>query len=129
MYWYLKKQTSIEISSFGAEFIAMKLCCEHIRGLRYKLRMMGIAVDKPSFVFGDNQSVLSNTSLPHSKLKKKSSSIAYHFVREGVAKLEWCTTYLNTNLNPSDMLTKSLPGGEKRTRFTSFILHYLYGPS
>ena len=83
----------------------------------------------PSFVFGDNHSVLSNTSLPHSKLKKKSSSIAYHFVREGVAKHEWCTTYLNTNLDPSDMLTKSLPGGEKRTRSTSFILHYLYGSS
>ena len=48
--------------------------------------MMGIAVDMPSFVFGDNQSVLANTSLPHSKLKEKSSSIAFHFVREGVAR-------------------------------------------
>ena len=88
--------------------------------------MMGIVVDLPSFVFGDNQSVLSNTSLPHSKLKQKSSSIAYHFVREGVAKKEWTTTYLNTDYNPSDMLTKSLPGGAKRKRFTSFILHYIY---
>ena len=42
--------------------------------------------------------------------KKKSSSIAYHFVRECVAKDEWRTAYLNTHLNPSDMLTKSLPG-------------------
>ena len=87
---------------------------------------MGIAVDIQSFIFGYNQSVLSNTSLPHSKLKKKSSSIAYHFVREGAAKNEWKTTYLNTNLNPSDMLTKSSPGGNKRTHFTSFVLHYLY---
>ena len=125
IYWFSKKQTSIETSSFGAEFIAMKLCCEYIRGLRYKLRMMGIPVDLPSYVFGDNQSVLSNTSLPHSKLKKKSSSITFHFVRECVAKTEWKTTYLNTHLNPSDMLTKSLPGGEKRTRFTSFVLHYI----
>jgi len=124
IYWYSKKQTSIETSSFGAEFIAMKLCCEYIRGLRYKLRMMGIPIELPSYVFGDNQSVLSNTSLPHSKLKKKSSSITFHFVREGVAKTEWKTTYLNTHLNPSDMLTKSLPGGEKRTRFTTFVLHY-----
>ena len=88
--------------------------------------MMGIAIDMPSFVFGDNQSVLANTSLPHSKLKKKSSSIAFHFVREGVAKTEWKTAYLNTDLNPSDMLTKSLPGGDKRRRFTAFLLHYLY---
>ena len=125
IYWYSKKQGSIETSSFGSEFIAMKQCCEYVRGLRYKLRMMGIAVGTPSYIFGDNQSVLANTSHPHSTLKKKSSSIAFHFVREGVAKAEWCTTYLNTHFNPADLLTKSLPGGEKRARFTAFLLHYL----
>ena len=124
IYWFTKKQTSIETSSFGSEFIAMKQCCEYIRGLRYKLRMMGISVELPTFIFGDNQSVLANTSKPHSTLKKKSSSIAFHFVREGCAKDEWRTTYLNTHFNPSDILTKSLPGGEKRDRFTSYILHY-----
>lgn len=123
--WFSKRQTSVETSSFGSEFVAMKLCCEYVRGLRYKLRMMGISVSEPTFVFGDNQSVLANVGKPHSILKKKSSSIAYHFVREGVAKDEWRTTYLNTHLNPSDMLTKSLPGGEKRTLFTSYFLHYL----
>ena len=126
IYWYSKKQTGIETSSFGAEFIVMKQCCEYIHGLHYKLRMMGILVDEPTFVFGDNQSVLSNTTIPHSTLKKKSSSIAYHFVREGVVKSEWKTTYLNTRYNPSDMLTKSLPAGEKRMRFISLVLYYLY---
>jgi hypothetical protein len=89
--------------------------------------MMGIPVEGPAcYVFGDNQSVLANTTRPHSTLKKKSSSIAYHFVREGVAKDEWRTTYLNTHHNPSDMLTKSLAGGEKRTsRFTSYLLYYI----
>ena len=120
-----KKQTSIETSTFGAEFIAMKQCCEYVRGLRYKLRMMGIPVGLPSYIYGDKQSVLSNTGLPHSVLKKKSSSIAYHFVREGVARSEWRTTYINTNYNPADMCTKSLPGGEKRSRFTASVLHYV----
>ena len=86
IYWFSKKATSIETSSFGAEFCAMNLCREYLRGLRYKLRMMGIPVDLPAYVFGDNQSVLANTSFPHSKLKKKISSIAFHYVREGVAK-------------------------------------------
>ena len=125
IYWYSKKQTSVETSSFGAEFIAMKSCCEYVRGLRFKLRMMGIPVELPTYVFGDNQSVLKNTSSPHSTLKKKSSSVAFHFVREGVVKDEWRTTYLNTHLNPADMLTKCLPGGEKRSLFTSYLLHYV----
>ena len=125
IYWFSKKQTCVETSSFGSEFIAMKQCCEYIRGLRYKLRMMGIPVEMPTYIFGDNQSVLSNTTIPHSKLNKKSSSIAFHFVREGVARDEWRTTYINTDDNPSDMCTKSLPGGQKRTRFTSYLLHYV----
>ena len=91
IYWLSKKQTSIETSTFGSEFIAMKQCCEFVRGLRYKLRMMGIPVSEPAFIRGDNKSVLSNTSIPSSVLSKKSNSIAYHAVREGVAKGEWIT--------------------------------------
>ena len=88
--------------------------------------MMGIPVDFPTFTFGDNQSVLVNSSKPHSSLKKKSSSIAFHFVREGVAKDEWRVAYINKNLNCADLGKKSLPSGKKRTRHTSFLLHYVY---
>jgi hypothetical protein len=58
----------------------MKQATEYIRGLRYKLQMMEITVDEPAFVFGDNQSVLANTTTPSSMLKKKSNAILYHFV-------------------------------------------------
>ena len=50
VYWWSKKQTSVESSSFGSEFVAMKQCCEYIRGLRYKLRMMGIPVEGPTCI-------------------------------------------------------------------------------
>ena len=77
--------------------------------------MMGIPVIGPSLIHGDNQSVLANTTIPDSTLKKKSQSIAYHFVREGVASDEWRTTYVNTHDNPADLLTKPLPAGRKDT--------------
>jgi hypothetical protein len=126
VYWSSKKQTGIETSSFGSEFMAMKSCCEYLRGLRFKLRSFGIPVDSPCYVFGDNKSVLSNASIPDSVLQKKSLSIAYHFVREGTAANEWLTAYINTNDNCSDMLSKSLPGGAKRRKFTCMILHHVY---
>ena len=126
VHWHSKKQTSVETSSFGSEFVAMKQCCEYLRGLRYKLRMMGIPVNGPCYIHGDNKSVLANTSEPGSTLKKKSQSIAYHFVREGVAKDEWRTTYVNTHDNESDLLTKQLPYGEKRMRFVTKLLHHIF---
>ena len=114
VYWSSKKQTSVESSSFGSEFIAMKQCCEYICGLRYKLRMMGIPMEGPAYIHGDDQSVLCNTSRPDSTLKKKSQSIAFHFVREVVARDKWRTAYINTHYNEADVLTKVLPHGEKR---------------
>ena len=104
----------------------MKQCTEYVRGLRYKLRMMGIACTEPTFIYGDNQSVLANTSVPHSVLKKKSNSIAYYFVCEGYARDEWRTAYVKTIFNPADLLTKPLPSGEKRKRFVAMLLYHIY---
>eukprot|EP00970_Alexandrium_tamarense_P001148 scaffold120_cov176-Alexandrium_tamarense.AAC.3 len=103
----------------------MKQATEYVSGLRYKLRMMGIPVEDPTLVYGDIQSVFANTTMPPSTLKKKSNSIAYHFVREGCARDEWRMTYINTHLNPADMLTKPLPLGEKRSKFVRMVLHHL----
>ena len=125
IYWHSRKQTSVESSTFGSEFVAMKQCCEYLRGLRYKLRMMGIPCNGPVYIQGDNQSVLANTTIPESTLKKKSQSLCYHFVREGVACDEWRTTYLNTNENEADLLTKIL-GGVKRKSFVRRLLHHIY---
>ena len=77
--------------------------------------------------FGDNQSVLANTTCPDSTLKKKSQSIAYHLLREGSARNEWIATYVNTHNSPSDLLTNVLPAGEKRRRFVRMILHHIFG--
>jgi hypothetical protein len=128
VYWLSKKQASVESSSFGSEFCAMKHCCEYVRGLRYKLRMLGIPCEEPVYIQGDNQSVLYNTTIPDSTLKKKSQSIAYHFVREGSARDEWRTSYVSTHDNEADLLTKPLPAGEKRKGFVRNLLHHIFTP-
>ena len=75
----------------------MKKFCEFLRGLRYKLRMMEIWVKNTVFTYRYNQSVLCNTVVPYSMLKKKSSAVAYHFLRKGVARKEWITRYIKTS--------------------------------
>ena len=70
VYWMSKKQGSIETSSFGSEFVAMKTAIEYIRGLQYKLRMFGIPCEECTFVYGENQSVLGNSLVPHSTMEK-----------------------------------------------------------
>ena len=118
-----KKKSGIETSSFGSEFMALKHCCAYVRGLRYKLRMMEIQINGPTYAFGDNKAVLVNLVVPDSVLKKKFNSIAYNFVREGTASDEWRTTHVQSENNITNMLTKPL-GGEKRQRFLGMIMHH-----
>ena len=87
---------------------------------------MGIPCGDPTFIYGDNQLVLANTTIPDSTLKKKSQSIAYHFVQEGTARDEWRTTYVNTHENEADLLTKQLPSGKKRKSFVRTLLHHIF---
>ena len=75
--------------------IEMKQAVDYIQGFRHKLRMFVIPVEDPAYMCGDNQSVLAGSSRPQSTLKKKSQSIAFHFIREGCAADEWRTTYIN----------------------------------
>jgi hypothetical protein len=69
---FSKKQGSIEASTFGSEFVALKTATEANRLLRYKLRMMEVPIDGPTYIFCDNQSVVFNASKAESVLKKKS---------------------------------------------------------
>jgi hypothetical protein len=62
--WLSQKQPTIELSVFGADFIAMKLGVEALRGIRYKLCMMGVPIAGPTYVYGDNMSVIHNTQRP-----------------------------------------------------------------
>eukprot|EP00804_Cyclotella_cryptica_P015125 CCRYP_000688-RA/>CCRYP_000688-RA protein AED:0.22 eAED:0.24 QI:0/0/0/0.8/1/1/5/0/1053 len=71
-----KKQATIETSVFGAEFVALKHGMERLRGLRYKLRMMGVSISGPSYIYGDNMSVIHNTQRPESTLKKRATPFA-----------------------------------------------------
>jgi hypothetical protein len=108
--WYSKWQNSVETSTFGSEFVALKTGTELIQGLCYKLYMMGIPIDGPTNVRCDNMSVVNNTTAPESTLKKKSNAIAYHFVQENVAAKVIQIGFEKSTMNLADMLTKLQPG-------------------
>ena len=82
--WFPKKQSTEETSVFSAEFVAMEHDIDALRGLRYKLRMMGIPISGSSYIYGDNMSIVQNTYKPESVMKKKSNSVCYHAVHESV---------------------------------------------
>ena len=70
IYWHAKKHATVEGAILGSEFVARKQGVEALRGIRYKLPIMGVEVAVPTYIYGDNMSVIYNTSKPESVLKK-----------------------------------------------------------
>jgi hypothetical protein len=120
--WFSKRQNTVETSTFGSEFVALRIATELIQGLRYKLRMMGVPLDGPANVFCDNQAVVLNASLPESTLKKKHVAICYHRIREACAMDMIRIAKEGTKTNLADLLTKILPAPS----LTEMVARILY---
>lgn len=106
--WISKRQSTVEASTYGAEFSAMRTAVEETRNIRYYLLSFGIRVDSPTTLWGDNLGVIQNASIPDSAIKKKSVAISYHMVRECAAAGVILPRWLRSEDNHSDMLTKNL---------------------
>ena len=117
IHWYSKRQATVEVSTFGAEYCALRVAVEMIESLRYKLRMFGVPIDGSASVFCDNESVYKNTAIPESTLKKKHHSIAYHRCREAVAAGTIRVAKQGTTKNLADLFTKVLTAARR-----SFLL-------
>ena len=88
----------------------------------YKLRMLGVPVEPKSILVGDNLSVVINTTLPSSQLKKKHQACNYHRVREAIAAGFICFGHIDTAQNIADICTKPLPG----PLFHKLLSQYLF---
>jgi hypothetical protein len=113
----------LETSVFGAEFVAMKSGMESVKGLQRELRVMGVPVDGPACVCGDNVSVTHVAQRPESTLKKKSNSVCHHCCQESVAMNESVTGHVPTEQNMADLCAEVIPGGAQRDFLVMSTLH------
>ena len=89
--------------------MAARVATDLIIETRYMLRTIGARIDGPALMLGDNMSVVLNTSVPSSVLKKKHCAISYHRVREAIAAKIMRFAHISSNENIADVLTKPLP--------------------
>ncbi len=105
---YCKRQGTVESFTYGSELMASRIATELTMAMRYRLRMLGVPLQGPAHLYGDNMSVIVNCLLASSSLKKKHNAIAYHKVREAVAAGVIKLFHIPSSKNKSDILTKLL---------------------
>ena len=86
---------------------------------------MGIPISGPSYIYGDNMSVIHNTSRPELVLRKKSNSVCYHAVHESVAMGESLVGHIPSKENIADLLTKVLHGHKRRYLVSNTFIIYM----
>lgn len=104
--WFAKKQPTVETATYGSEFVAAKNAVQQILALRLTLRYLGVHVKGPSYLFGDNESVVTSGTIPHSPNKKRHHALSYHFVREAIASGVIRFSYVESKRNPADIVSK-----------------------
>ena len=74
--------------------------------IRQTLRYLGAPITTKPFLFGDNRSVVTSATLPHSTLTKRHNILALHRVREAIAAKLMAFYWIQSPYNLSDMLSK-----------------------
>jgi hypothetical protein len=86
---------------------------------------MGIPLTGPSYIFADNKSQVTSSTIPELTLKKKCNSICYNAVQESVAMGESLITHINSEDNLSDLMTK-VTRSSKHRQLVGNILYDIY---
>jgi hypothetical protein len=104
--WYTKRQATVETATFGSEFVAARTGVEQIMDIRTSLRYLGVPICGKTIMFGDNQSVVISSTIPHSELKKRHIALSYHRTREAIAAGIVAFYHISSVSNPADLLSK-----------------------
>ena len=117
MDWFCKLQNTVETATYSSEFTVARQGVDKALAERYKLRALGVPLDGPTYMFGDNKSVVLSSTIPTHGLNKRHNFLAYHRVRECIAATHNGEPiirffHIDGKDNPADVQTKSLPGSE-----------------
>ena len=82
---FTKKEATVETATYGSEFVAARTAAEQIMDLRCTLRAMGVPIEERAWMLGDNNSVITSSTIPYSLLSKRHQFLAYHKVRSAIA--------------------------------------------
>ena len=62
--WYYKRQATVENATYGSELVAAKTATEQIVDIRQTLRYLGVPIKSKAYMFGDNKSVVTSSTVP-----------------------------------------------------------------
>ena len=101
---YTKRQSTVETATYGSEFVAARTAVDQIIDIRTTLRYLGVPIRDKSYMFGDNRSVVTSSTIPNSTISKRHHLASYHRVRK---QLQLNTSHSIGKMAKATLLTSS----------------------
>ena len=115
--WLLKRQTTVALSLYKAEYIGKCNGAKEAVWLHLLLKEIGFAVNGPTTIHIDNQSAIALTSNPEYHARTKHIDIQYYYIYLKVANNTIKFKYIPTANMAADGLTKPL----QRLKHAKFV--------
>jgi len=101
---YCSCQATIETAMYGSKFVAVQdatdQVIDHCNTLHYL-----VSLSSPRML-GDNQSVVTSATIPHSRLNNCHNALSYHHVHEVITAKILGFFHIDGKKNPADVLSK-----------------------
>ena len=116
--WSSKKEPTVATSTMEAEYIALFMASQQAAWIYQFRSQIGFPLDTPIEIFCDSQAAINVSKSEQTHRLSKHLDVKLHSIRERIdneiIKLSWIKTEKNT----ADMLTKQLPQAAFKTHIT-----------
>ena len=104
---YTKRQSTVETATYGSEFVAAWTVVNQIIDIHTTLQYLGVPIRDKSYMFGDNRSVVTSSTIPNSIISKRHHLASYHRVREAIAAKYISFHWKDGKSNPDTIPTQN----------------------
>lgn len=121
--WQSKKQQTVALSTTEAEYKVLTEASKAAIWARRELAEMHQTQEGATEIFCDNQGAVALARNPVFHARTRHIEVQYHFIREVIDSGQVTISYVPTENNPADILTKPLArdAHERHMRFLSLI--------
>jgi ribonuclease HI len=108
VFWRSRRQSLVTLSSAEAEYVALSEAMRELLTIRNLIdELPAVEAERPITVFEDNQAVIKMVSSSWTTTRSRHIGIHYHAVRERFTGNEFKLTFVKSEVQLADSLTKA----------------------
>lgn len=106
--WTSKKQATVALSTAEAEYMAISATVQEVKWISQLLMELEFPMKLPIKLFSDNQAAISISTNDINHSRTKHIDIRHHYIRDAIKNKEVELSWVDTNNQVADILTKPL---------------------